>query len=78
MVTVIAARWALYLSPPDRTSLRRDHDNFGSLLQKTSIDERRRYTKRTTSADINGLELIRKVKSVQSFHLFFEITCVID
>jgi hypothetical protein len=78
MVTVVAARWTLYLSPPDRTSLGRDHDNLGSLLQETSIDERRGYTKRTASADINGLELIRKVKSVQSFHLFFEITCVVN
>jgi hypothetical protein len=64
--------------PTDSTSLGRNHDNLGTLLQDATVDQRGRNTHRTQSANINHFQFLRKVERIQPFHGLVKVTCIVN
>lgn len=65
-------------APGDATSLRGDHDDFGSLLEEAAVDEGRTDPKWTTRANINRFELNGKIQVLQCFEFLHEEASIVN
>jgi hypothetical protein len=78
MMPIITTLGALYWSPRDRSTLRSNGNNLGTFLQETTIVQGRRHAQYSNRTNINRLELILKIQTINLFHLLFEISGIVD
>jgi hypothetical protein len=78
MVSIVVTIRVLNSSPLDGSALRRNHSNLGTFFQKPTIEEARRDTEWTASANIDGFHLFDKVHEFNRFFFFVEISSIIN
>lgn len=77
-MSVILSFGVLHSAPGHRSSLRRDHDDFGALLHEARIDQSRRDAERANGANVNRFDLIREIKRFQSFLFRPKVSSIVD
>lgn len=77
-MTIITTLGALSWSPRNRSTLRRYRNNLGTFLQKTTVVQGRRHAQYSNRTNINRLEFILKIQTINLFNLIFEISGIVD